>query len=133
MLFERTFPHHCHGLGFVITFVVLSGADPDVVAGLKIADFGVGAGSVGEFGGTWGRDRGDVLVVGLDDDVFILNFAQNSGERGGVGLISLARRTLTALGIALSSRIAAAGVPNTRADDNLGRTGQGSQQNQGRK
>ena len=52
VLFECTFLHHCHGLGFVITFVVPSGADSDVVAGLKIADLGVAAGSVGVFGGT---------------------------------------------------------------------------------
>ena len=79
MLVERTLPHHRDGLGFVIPFVVLSGADPDVVAGLKIANFGVAAGRVGVFGGTGGRDGRDVLVVGLDDDVFILDFTQDSG------------------------------------------------------
>lgn len=128
MLFECTFLHHCHGLGFVITFVVPGGANPDVVAGLEITDLGFAAGSVGVFGGTGDRNRGNGLVVGLDNDVFFVDFAQNSRERGSGGRVrTLACGLLSATGIA-SSRIAAARVSDAWAADNLGQKGKASQQ-----
>jgi hypothetical protein len=43
MLFEGTFLHHRDGLGFVVTFVVPGSADPDMIAGLKIADLRIAA------------------------------------------------------------------------------------------
>ena len=132
MLFERTFPHHSDGLGFVITFVVLRGADSDVVAGLKIADLCVAAGSVRIFGGAGGRDGGNSLLVRLDDDVFVVDFAEDTGERGCSGLVvTLASRLLTGSGISSSSRIIAAGIPDAWAADNLSPNGKASQQNQG--
>jgi hypothetical protein len=134
MLFECAFPHHCHGLGFVTTFVVLRGADPDVVAGLKIADLRVDTGSVGVFSGTGDRNRGNGLVVGFDNNVFFVDFAQNSGERGGGGrVVTLAWRLLGATGVSSSPRIAAAGVPDAWAADDLRQQGKPSQQNQDRK
>ena len=111
VLFERTFLDHRHGLGFVITFVVPGGADPDMVTGLEIADRGFAAGSVGVFGGTGDRDRGDGLLVGLDNDVFFVDFAQDSGERGGGGLVVTLDWGLLSAPIS-SSRIAAARVPD---------------------
>jgi hypothetical protein len=103
-----------------------------MVAGLKIADLCVAAGSVRIFGGTGGRDRGNGLLVGFDDDVFVVDFAEDTGERGcGRLVVRLACGLLSAPGISTSSGIAAAGVPNAWAADNLGETGKASQQNQG--
>jgi class 3 adenylate cyclase len=104
-----------------------------VVAGLKITDLCVAAGSVGVFGGTGDRNRGDGLVVGFDDDVFFVDFAQNSGERGGGGrVVTLACRLLSATGIS-PSRIAAARVSDAWAADDLCQKGKASQQDQSRK
>ncbi len=82
-----------------------------MIPGLKIADLRGPAGSVGVFGRTGGRNSADRLVVGLDDDVIVINFPQNPREAGRV----VGRVARPALGVRILLRIpTAAGITPTR-------------------
>jgi hypothetical protein len=105
-----------------------------VVAGLEVADLRFTTGGGGEFGGTGGGYGGDGLVVlGLEDDVFVVDSAQDSRERFCGRLVrGLARGALISR-ISPTARIAATGVPDAgAADHDLGQTGKAGQHDQGR-
>jgi hypothetical protein len=111
--------------------VVLVCANTYVIARLKIANPGGRAGNANVFSRLRGRDGGDRLVVGLNDDIVLPNAPQHPGECRR-GLIGPAIRRLTsrsALRIP-SARISAAGVSN--AGNDLAKTGNAGQQENGR-
>jgi hypothetical protein len=106
--------------------VVLVCANTHVIARLKIANAGGGAGNANIFDRLCGRDGGNSFVVGLNDEIVLSNAPQHAGERRR-GLIRPASRCLTsrsALRIP-SSRISAAG------DADLAKTGNAGQQENG--
>jgi hypothetical protein len=96
-----------------------------MIAGLKIADLCRTAGCADVFGRTRNRNGGDGLVVGLDDDVFVLDFPQHPDLQGG-RVVRLAHWWLTALRIA-PARISAAGISHPRNND-LAEAGDAGQQ-----
>jgi hypothetical protein len=105
--------------------------DTHVIARLKIADLCRTARDAYIFRRLRGRDSGDGLVVGLNDDVVLSNTPQHPSERHP-GLVSLAIRRLmsrSALRIR-SAWISATGISNAGSDD-LAKTGNPGQQEKG--
>ncbi|MGD0136842.1 MAG: hypothetical protein ABSE57_32765 [Bryobacteraceae bacterium] len=66
----------------MVDVVDLVRGDTHVIARLKIADLYRTPRSVYVFGRFRGRESGDGLVVGLNDDVALSNAPQHSSERG---------------------------------------------------
>lgn len=101
-----------------------------MIASLEIADMGGFSRRIDIFGRARGLNRGDRLIVRLDNDVVILDLPQHPGDaRDTIGLIVAgASRLLAALRIPpptrirstagiLTTRVASAGVASARIAD----------------
>ena len=132
MLLQRAFPDHGHRGPMVDVVLILVYCDPHVIPGLKIANLCGSAGNTEVFSRFRGRDGGDRLVLGLNDEVVIPDASQHPDERCR-SLLRLAIRRLTswaALRIA-SARISATRISATGISDagnDLAKTGNAGQQ-----
>jgi hypothetical protein len=100
-------------------FVVFIRGHAHVIARLKIANLYGLAGSADVFGRPPSGNRGNVLVVGLNNDIFVINLPQHPVERGRRRLrarprLLLARR-ITPSRVSLAG-VSAAGVSDTGND-----------------
>jgi hypothetical protein len=126
---RRAFPHHRYRYSFVVVVIVLVCADVDVIARLKIADVRFTARRSEVFRRTRDRDRGDLLVVVLDDDRLFPDVPQCPDERARVGLAPLLLRTAL-LRIPLA-RVSPTGISHAGyADHDLTKPGNAAQKDE---
>jgi hypothetical protein len=98
-----------------------------VIARLKIADLCGTARSTYVFSRTPRGNGGDCLVIGLDNDIFVLDFPQHTGKRGRIVLVAgpgCLRRT-SRMSPSPLARISASG------NDDLAKAGNAGQQENG--
>lgn len=141
MLFRSAFLYQRHLYGMVNALIVLVCADAHVIARLKIADFGGTARSIDIFGRARDRNGGDCLVVGLDNEIFVLDFPQHPGECSrAVGLLAgprslLASRLLASriplAGVSAAGGISATRISTTTGKNDLAPSGKAGQQEDG--